>query len=312
MMKNKNIGDFFSTHPLYKPLLIVEHYESACGVESPFDFNGITFSYYCSHEEETRTFEICLPKSSDEYWGKQMSGRVSEELLIENRLDFFQHFAGRCSSCKSYHVDFLVHVWSTEEIERDLYKGARISVDSDIRPTLETTACNSVYLEKVGVSPETKPAVDKELTKYFGRETSGWYFRGRKALSENLGIGAFAYFRRIIEKELLAIVSDIAKLNASDSSKITELLAEYNKSGKVHLLYENIFPYLPKSLQSLGDNPIKTLYQQTSQGLHNLTEEECLAKAGNVDLILRFVIKKINEEKSEILDIRNAIKSLNS
>src|SRR5690606_12186363 len=131
------------------------------------------------------------------------------------------------------------------------------------------------------------------------------YYKGRKSLSENYGIGAFAYFRRIIEKELINIVYDLAKIESSESIKINSLLADYEKSKKTHLLYENVFQYLPLSLQSLGDNPFKLLYSQTSQGLHNLSEEDCLKRAEQIDLILKFVIKKLNEEKSDILNIRN-------
>lgn len=60
----------------------------------------------------------------------------------------------------------------------------------------------------------------------------------------------------------------------------------------------------------LGDNPIKLLYNQTSNGLHSLTEEECLEKAQKILTLLEFVIKKINEEKSEIKELKDTIKGL--
>jgi hypothetical protein len=67
---------------------------------------------------------------------------------------------------------------------------------------------------------------------------------------------------------------------------------------------------LPKSLQLLGGNPLEILYNHTSKGLHNLTEQECLDEADSIHKILEYVIIKINEEKSELLEIRNIIKNL--
>ena len=316
IMKNKKLSDFFSSQPLYSPVLLDEDYVNPIGVEGPFDFQGTTFSHYCVQEQETRTFEIELPKSSSDFWGKQMGGVVPKEVLHDDKLDFIHHFVGNCRSCKIFHIDFLVHVWSTEPISVDLLRTVRRERSfppQDGRPvqTLDIKH-NHIYIEKVGVNPQTKLILDKTLTKYFDRETNNWYFKGKKAISENLGIGAFAYFRRIIEKELFSIVNDISKLNSSDSARIDSLIIDYNKHGKVYPLYQNIFNYLPKSLQSLGDNPLELLYKQTSQGLHNITEQECLDKAAQIDLILTFVIKKINEEKSEILDVRNAMKLLKS
>lgn len=60
----------------------------------------------------------------------------------------------------------------------------------------------------------------------------------------------------------------------------------------------------------MGDNPLQLLYNQTSEGLHSLTEEECLNRANSIATLLDFTIKKINEEKSEILEVKNAVKHL--
>lgn len=310
-MKNEKLSKFFSSQPLYSPMLIDENYVDPTGIESPFEFQGTTFSHYCAQEQEIRTFEIELPKSSSNFWGNQMGNKVPPELLHAGRLDFIHHFVGSCRSCKDYSIDFLIHVWSTECISDDLLRAVRRGQPYLGQEQLtENVQCNHIYVEKVGMSPRIEVSLDKELIKYFDRETNGWYFRGKKAISENLGIGAFAYFRRIIEKELFLIINDISKLNSSDSEKINNLIIDYNKYGKVYPLYEKVFNYLPKSLQALGDNPLELLYRQTSQGLHNIAEQDCLAKAEQIDLILTFVIKKINEEKSGILDVRNAIKSL--
>jgi hypothetical protein len=52
------------------------------------------------------------------------------------------------------------------------------------------------------------------------------------------------------------------------------------------------------------------LYNQTSEGLHSLKESESLEKASKILVLLEFVIKKINEERSEIKDLKDIVKGL--
>ena len=75
-------------------------------------------------------------------------------------------------------------------------------------------------------------------------------------------------------------------------------------------LVEGTYQHLPSSLKSLGANPLKILYSHLSEGIHKDSEEVCLQKAFGLDTILRFTIKKLNEEKHEIKEIREVLKSL--
>jgi hypothetical protein len=75
-------------------------------------------------------------------------------------------------------------------------------------------------------------------------------------------------------------------------------------------LIEGIYHYLPTSLKSVGANPLKILYSHFSEGLHSEGEETCLQKAFALDTILKFTIKKINEERYELKDIKAAMKNL--
>lgn len=121
------------------------------------------------------------------------------------------------------------------------------------------------------------------MEKYLDREYCHWYYKAKKSLEDNLGIGAFAYLRRIIQKELLSIVRDVSQLEGANE-RMQSLVARHEKSSTPHLIYEDIFDYLPKSLKALGDNPFKILYKQTSEGLHRLSENDCLELFHNSNL----------------------------
>jgi hypothetical protein len=302
---------FLEEYPLYKNFLAVEKYEPQCeGYTNPIYLHGETFDYFCENENEIKTFELTIPKKTIDYWGKKTEGNIPNEVFNSNdKLNYTEHFTGICKSCKKYNIDFLLQIWSDEIIPKREIPSISKIIENHKNGAKDKTA--NIYIQKIGVYPEIKPSIDKTILKYFDRETSNWYFKAVKSLNENFGIGSFAYFRRIVEKELIQIINDLSHLDSSDSLKIQGLLSKYNETDKIYLIYENIFEYLPSSLRGLGDNPFQLLYKQTSKGLHNLSESECLKRASNINILLKFVILKINEEKSEILKIRNIIKELN-
>lgn len=301
---------FLAEYPLYKVFLAVEKYEPHSeGYTDPTYFLNETFDYYCEMEKETKLFELTIPERVKEFWGNKIAGIIPNEVFDNNKkLNFTEHFIGICQSCKEYQMDFLLRTWSDEEIpKREVLQLSKM-IEDHKRKIPERQA--NIYMQKIGVYPEVIPRVDKSITKHFDRETNIWYFKAIKALNANFGIGSFAYFRRIVEKELIQIINDLSHIDTPESEKIKVLLNKYNETDKVHLIYDNIFEYLPYSLKGLGDNPFQLLYKQISQGLHNLSEEDCLKRASNINQLLKFVICKINEENSEILKIREVIKEL--
>lgn len=306
--KPSAMKDFLSKTGLYNIHTLLENYQ--LGNEdytSPYDFVGETFEYKCEYEDSIKTFEIELDEETLDYFGSHSGDQIPPRNFINEKLDYTFKAIGKCKSCNDYHIIFLLHVFSNNPISniRDNVNNINFSKQNGYK-----IANTNIYIQKVGALPEIKIVPDKIITKYFGKETNGFYYKGLNALNQNFGIGAFAYFRRIIEKELINIITDIKSLPDSHSAEIEKLLKKHNDNPKISTIYDNIFEHLPNSLKSLGDNPIKLLYNQTSEGLHSLSEEQCLEKANSILLLLNFVIKKINEERSEIKSLRETIKGL--
>lgn len=311
MQKTNDIKDFLSNYPTYKEFLYIENYvRIEKGIVDPFDFHGISFDYFCEEENSIKTFELKLPVSTAEYYGKFPGDVIHNDFFDNhNRLNYTQHFEGVCKSCQKKQLELIISVYSDQQFPKD--KNNIIKIGAGRHQHIDEIENKNikVYFKKIGISPEPKIEIDKRIQKYFDRETNNWYFKGIKLYHQNFGIGSFAYFRRIIEKELFSILKDISTLSSTDP-KLSKLINDYNDSNKISTLYKNSFTLLPKSLQLLGDNPFEILYSHTSKGLHNLTEQECLDEAHNIHKILEYVIRKIYEEKSELLEIRNIIKNL--
>lgn len=309
--KKHSLSAFLSEYPLLKPFKAVENYiRQSHAYTTPFDIKGATFTFFCENEQENRTFELSLTQPNSDYFGRLPGDRIPPDLFDTiGRLDFKHHFVGECKSCCEYNVDFLLHVYTDKPIPADqsntvIFLDGKTQVPAD---SLKHDRAN-LFVEKLG-APLVPIQTPKVIEKYLGRESANWYYKAKLSLKENLGIGAFAYFRRIIEKELNRFVDDIISLPSADP-ELKSVVKKYKDSSKPHLVYEHIFPYLPNSLRVLDDNPLKLLYQQTSEGLHNLTEVDCLERAKEIEIVLNFVMTAINEERSTLLDVRNAMKRL--
>ncbi|MFT6138017.1 MAG: hypothetical protein ACJAUJ_001108 [Salibacteraceae bacterium] len=282
--------DFLSKNGLYQIVDLSQREETAKqDFSSAFKISGQTFDYHCQHEELTKTFELELEPAYNQQWGKMSADVIPDEWTIDGKLNYTFHALGRCKSCNQIQVQFLLHVFQEEFLHEHSKK---------------------FFMQKVGVEPRRVNTPDPMISKYFNRESNNWYYKGINCLSENYGIGAMAYFRRIIEKELINIIEDIKTLPDAHTLEIQSLLDEHKANPTVSTIYDNIFEHLPHSLKSIGDNPIKLLYKQTSQALHSLTEKESLEKAGSILKLLNFVVIKINEERSEIKSIKDTLKNL--
>lgn len=309
MQNTHDIKDFLSNYPVYKEFLYIENYvRNENGIIDPFDFDSTSFDYYCNEENSVKTFELKIPISTEEYYGKFPGNVVHNHFFDEEgKLNYTHHFDGICKSCQKKQLDITIKVYSDQVLPNNK---ANFRTPEGVHIDIAENKNIKVYFKKIGVYPELDIKIDKRIQKYFDRETNTWFYKGIKLYNSNYGIGSFAYFRRIIEKELFNILQDVSKLPSTDEN-LKKMIEEYTKTNQISVLYKNSFNLLPKSLQLLGDNPFEILYRLTSKGLHILSEDECLENAEKVHKILEYVVLKINEEKSELLEIRNIIKSIN-
>jgi len=297
-------GDFLSNATLYESQIIFENYGMGnVKFYDPRHFKGSTFQYFCENEIKDTTFELELLYDSPK-WSYNQLGK---EVFKDGKLNYTFPVICKCRSCHTEKVYFLLNVFSNNKIS---------DIVGVIRPEEYTERSiadlpdTNIFVQKVGIYPEQKINLNKEIVKFLNRENNKFYFKGVKSLHQNYGVGSLAYFRRIVESELIHIVELIKELPDSNKSMIQKLIDEHEKDDRISTIYDNIYQYLPQSLKSLGDNPIKMLYNLSSGGLHSFTEEEALSKAKGILKLLEFVILKINEEKSVINDIKNIIKDL--
>ena len=285
---NKELADFFQNSPLYSKIEFLDLSLEDSEFYFFSYFEDKAFKFFCPFEKDYHTFKI------QKKWGDQYAihAETAKEYYVDNesKISFTFHLISKCQSC-GLHMDLLLNIFTTE-------------------PVIDGQKLPIVYLRKIGQLPAVERNPEKEVLNYLNEEDKGNYKKALSNLSMSFGIGAFAYLRRIIENEIKNIVKDLSQLEFDGSDKIKEAWNEYESNHQMSNLIEKINPYIPKSLKEIGDNPIKLLYQQLSGGIHEFSEEDCLEKAKQVDIILRYVIKKVNSEKFELTEVRKAMNSL--
>ena len=147
---------------------------------------------------------------------------------------------------------------------------------------------------KVGEAPPFGPHTPSRLSTLLGPDRD-LFFKGRRAESQGLGIGAFAYYRRIVENQrdrfLLEIEKVARKTNVPDSS--IEAIVRARKENQFSTSVEIIKDAIPPGLLLEGQNPLKLLHSALSEGIHAMTDEDCLQYATSIRVVLAELSERI-------------------
>ena len=156
----------------------------------------------------------------------------------------------------------------------------------------------TITLLKYGEFPRKPLARHVQLEKFFA-EDSEYYEKAVVCLAQGYGIGAFCYFRRIVEKNIYRLL-DLLKneLEVTDDNSVLlqnlEMLKDNTPmSNKIEIANHALPEYLVPS----GLNPLGRLYGTLSEGVHSLTDEECLEKSVSIEACLEFLISELSSRK---------------
>lgn len=140
---------------------------------------------------------------------------------------------------------------------------------------------------KFGEMPAFGPPIPSRLIKLIGPDKD-MFLKGRQSENHGLGIGAFSYYRRVVENQkdriLDAIIKAAEKLSAPEGMIVTLKAAKEEQQFKKAL--ESVKDAVPPGLLINGQNPLTLLHAALSDGLHGKSDEECLQRAHDIRLVL--------------------------
>lgn len=156
------------------------------------------------------------------------------------------------------------------------------------------------------------PSVPSKLVTLIGPDRD-LFIKGLKCESQQLGIAAFSYYRRVIENQRDRIIDKViaALSNTGGNDDACVLLNNLKKQRQFKTSVDELKPHLPESLLIEGHNPIALLHRSLSIGLHELSDENCLSYAHSVRIVLAELSVKLKLLLSDKNELKDAINTLN-
>jgi len=163
---------------------------------------------------------------------------------------------------------------------------------------------------KVGQFPPWDISVDQNLAKILGDHLTS-YKHGLICESQGYGIGAHAYYRRIVETIIDQLLTELEQLiGENEREKYKEALEQTKKTKVAQEKIALVKDLLPVSLRPRGMNPLGLLHDQLSSGLHAETDEQCLEIAEAIRNALNFLVKQVMQAQAEAKQFTDSMKKL--
>jgi hypothetical protein len=170
---------------------------------------------------------------------------------------------------------------------------------------------HSGYAHKYGEYPAFGPPTPSRVIKLLGREGE-YYLKGRRAENQGMGIGAFGYYRRVVENQknrLLDEIIRVAKQIGAPQEMLDDLDAAKSET-QFSKAVDAIKHGLPSALLVDGHNPLTLLHTALSKGIHAKTDEECLEVAASIRVVLADLADRLGHAMKERSDLTAALSRL--
>lgn len=164
-------------------------------------------------------------------------------------------------------------------------------------------------VQKIGEYPAYSPVTSRKVYDLIGENHREMFLQGRRAELRGLGIGAFAYYRRIVDDQKDLIIDQLEKVakRLGISPEVLNLFASAKAEDQFTKAIGQIKDALPPALFISGHNPLTILYDVLSDGIHDLSDEECLANARTVRTLLIALADRISEISKDEAKVKEAI-----
>ncbi len=169
--------------------------------------------------------------------------------------------------------------------------------------------CTKVYQE-----PPFGPPIPKRLFQLIGESNREYFLQARRSIARGLGIGAYGYYRRIVENTKLDLVKSVLEVATATNAPATQIERlkraqdERQFSKAIEILRED--SAIPAALLIDGHNPLGLLHDTLSEGIHELSDEECLKRAQDAEVILCELANRMQQAMTEHKTVKSALANI--
>ena len=174
---------------------------------------------------------------------------------------------------------------------------------------IEDVASSNAHCYKFGEYPPYGDPTPPRLLRLFGKD-SALFLKGRQCENHALGIGAFVYYRRVVENHKDQIFDEIIKVSKKIAPELVEKFTEAKKQQQFLAAIEAAKDAMPQALLIDGHNPLKLLHRALSKGVHAMTDDECLDLAHHVRIVLAELAERMGTIMKDDAHLKAAIAKL--
>jgi hypothetical protein len=164
---------------------------------------------------------------------------------------------------------------------------------------------------KLGEDPPFGPVTPARLLRLI-QDDREIFLKGRRCENQGLGVGAFAYYRRVVENQRNRIFDKIIEVSRRLQAP-AEAIAELEAAKQEHQFkaaIEHIKHGLPQALLIDGHNPLILLHTALSDGLHERSDEHCLELATSIRVVLADLSERIAQVTKDERELKQAVAHL--
>lgn len=138
------------------------------------------------------------------------------------------------------------------------------------------------------------------------------FLKGRRCEYQGLGIAAFSYYRRVVERQKSRIFDRILEVAKRTNAPLEfiEGIEAAKKKTQFSEAVDQVKPGFPPQLLVDGHNPLKLLHAALSKGMHNDSDEECLQLATDIRIVLFDLVERVEAVTRDEKEIRGALSRL--
>jgi hypothetical protein len=164
---------------------------------------------------------------------------------------------------------------------------------------------------KFGEAPSYGPPTPARLIRLFQSEREN-FLKGRRCENQGLGIGAFVYYRRVVEAQKDRILSEIIRVCKTIGAPIEMIQTLEGATREIQFskALASVKDAIPPALLINGHNPLTLLHSALSSGLHEKTDERCLEIAHDIRVVLIELADRLGQLLKDEAELNTAVTRL--
>lgn len=177
-----------------------------------------------------------------------------------------------------------------------------------LRPENDGKLCFAI---KIGEMPVDETPTPSKVISLIGPDRD-LYLQGRRCLRKGFGVGAFAYFRRVVERQRSRLLAELLKV-AQRLAAHEDVIAGLHDAASKTSFDESVKVLRgawPDVLRIREHNPLTLLHSALSEGIHAQSDAECLESAQSIEVILFELAERLSRAASDQDQLTKALTKL--